>query len=546
MIVPVCLCKVMVGDLVNIFHFFLLICLPSELVHIYMVAVKSNQGLLKHHNVQNKEDVADLYQSSLQKNTVRGSNIDMIVTTTPKDFHCFHLDVEPSTWHICYPDRISNESQHADDVLRNDHKLGHKQMRSPEGDSYQWLEDVPSQLEDCDLLGANPTVWKNRRTECMFHGHAYSGNFGMLEDVRTKGLLSDDQDSEIIGPEIELQEPCFGVLNRPNRIMIDFVQNQTNVKTNTSGCDGFYVEFDKSNEDCLHNEVTETIADISRPEMSHFSGGPYHEDCSTSRGFCSVMKKCSTREKLGTAARYVEGLEANTIAQMNFPDIQAVWESDYMDGSSIEDSFLHFPHPYLLADTPRNRSHARTDLELHGISNNSSDYWNCENIDSDFRFSLDRFNSDSSIICEGTKRFNNFDNETQPPNYFNHKDFSVGQFISEDGQKPRKSKIDARLSYNIPPEKSVTGCHLGVPSSQMANDNMLIEDLPNQHNFGCRWRSRLSKGRSRSHSAPPFYRGKRKFPRLNEPLTRLTAEGDKDIFIKDPEGSSSHSLCHPF
>ena len=99
--------------------------------------------------------------------------------------------------------------------------------------------------------------------EGIFHGHAYSRNFGKFDDVQTKGLSADDQESEIMGPEIDLQEPCFGVVNRPNSITCDFMQNETNIKSNMSCCDGFYNDFDKLNEDHLLTEVTETIADIS-------------------------------------------------------------------------------------------------------------------------------------------------------------------------------------------------------------------------------------------------------------------------------------------
>ncbi|KAG8057679.1 hypothetical protein GUJ93_ZPchr0002g25748 [Zizania palustris] len=102
-------------------------------------------------------------------------------------------------------------------------------------------------------------------------------------------------------------------------------------------------------------------------------------------------------------------------------------------------------------------------------------------------------------------------------------------------QIPWKSNNDARLSYDISPEKSSTGCHLNIPSTQMADGGKLIEDILNQHSFGCSQRSKLSKGRYRSHSAPPFYRGKIKFSRLNESMTRLTADGGKDITVNNSE-----------
>jgi DNA mismatch repair protein MLH3 len=97
------------------------------------------------------------------------------------------------------------------------------------------------------------------------------------------------------------------------------------------------------------------------------------------------------------------------------------------------------------------------------------------------------------------------------------------------------------LSYNISPEKSTTGCQLKVSSSNMANNSVLTEDLPNQnqHDFGFGRRSRLTKGRSRSCSAPPFYKGKRKFPGLNQPRTKLAAEDDRDIPVKESAGFSA-------
>uniref|UniRef100_A0A453LKQ5 Uncharacterized protein n=1 Tax=Aegilops tauschii subsp. strangulata TaxID=200361 RepID=A0A453LKQ5_AEGTS len=430
--------------------------------------------------------------------------------------------MKPSPWHVCYPDRISDASEHSDNVARND--LTHFSERV----SYQWLEDGSSELEDCGLSGANPTVWKKRRMEGIFHGHAYSCEVGNFEDVQTEGLSAYNQESEIMGPEIDLQEPRFGVVNRPNRITCDFMHNETNINANMSGCDGLYTEFDRFDDDCLLNEVTKTMGDISCPEMPHFSDGFYHEGCSTP----IILKRCSTRKQLGTAAGYVDDLETNAIAQMNFPDIHAVWESDAMDMSSIKDNHLHLSHPFLLPDTPSSQSHARTGLELQGRSSKSFASWNCENMDSDFRSTWDRFNSNSSRICEGSKHFNNLDDEPQSPNYFNH----VDQFVSEDDEIPWKSKISAPLSHIISPEKSTNGCQSNGSSSHLANNSVLIKDLPNQDNFGCDRRSRFSKGRSRSCSAPPFYKGKRKFPGLNQPRTKLTADGDKDIPIKDSEG----------
>ncbi|CAM0953083.1 unnamed protein product [Alopecurus aequalis] len=485
--------------------------------------VKSNKGLLKHQHVQTKEDGADLQQRILPKSAVRESNVGTgaAAAAKPKDSPCFSFDLKPSSWHLFSPDRISDASEHTDNVARNN------RIPFPERVSYQWLKDDFSELEDKDLSGA--TVWKKRRMEDVFHGHAYSRNFGKFDDVQTKGLSADDQESEIMGPEIDLQEPCFGVVNRSNSITCDFMQNETNIKSNMSCCDGFYNDFDNLKEDHLLNEVTETITDISFPEMSPFSDGFYREDRNTS----SILKRCSTRKKLGCAAGYVEGLETNAIAQMNFPDTHAVWKSDDMDRSFIKDECLNFSDPYLLADTPRRH----TGLDFQGLSKSFA-YGNCENVDSGFRFTLDRFNSESPRICERPKKLNNFDDETQSPNYFSRVDCSVDQFVSGDDGIAWKSKTDAKFSYNISPEKCTTGCQLNLPSSNMANNSVLTEDLLNQHNFGFGRRSRLTKGRSRSCSAPPFYKGKRKFPGLNQHQTKLAAEDDRDIPIKDSEDTA--------
>ncbi|XP_047049476.1 DNA mismatch repair protein MLH3-like [Lolium rigidum] len=506
--------------------------------------VKSNKGLLKHQHVQNKEDDADLQQRILQKSAVRESNVGTGAAAAPRDSQCFSFDLKPSAWHLFSPDRISGASEHADSIARND------RIHFPERASYQWFDNGSCELEDSDHSGANPTVWKKRRMEGIFHGHAYSCNFGKFDDVQTKGLSADDQESEIMGLDIDLQEPCFGGVNRPNSITCDFMQNETNIKSNMSSCDGFYDDFDELNEDHLLNEVTETIADISCPEMSHFSDGFYHEDRNTS----SILKRCSTRKKLGTIAGYVEGLETNVIPQMNFPDTHPVWESDDMDRSSIKDDYLNFSDPYMLADTPRGHSHARTGLESQGRSISFA-YGNFENVDSDFRFTLDRFNSESPRICEGPKKLdrfnsespricegpkklNNFNDQTQSPNYFSSVDRFVDQFVSKDDELAWKSKTDATLSYNISPERSTTGCQLKVSSSNMANNSVLAEDLLNQHDFGFGRRSRLTKVRSRSCSAPPFYKGKRKFPGLNQPQFKLAAEDDRDIPMKESEDTA--------
>ncbi|XP_052167648.1 DNA mismatch repair protein MLH3 isoform X1 [Oryza glaberrima] len=466
--------------------------------------VKSSQELLRRHGVQKKEDVAELYQTALQKNTVRDMNFDTAAPAEPKDNY-LSLDMEPSTWRACY-DQISDAS-HTDDVARNGRKFGHKQICSLQSYSYQWLEDGSSLLEDSDLSSANPTICKMQKTEDIFHGHAYSGKFGLLQDAEIE-----------IGPEIKLQEYCFESPNKPNRMTCDFVQKQTNIQAHISGRDGFYVDFDKLNEDCLLNEISKTITDVSCPQMPHFNDGLCPEDVGSSKSSCSVRKKSSKRQN-----------SANAIAQMKFHDMQAVCESDYMDRSFIKDTCgLHFFHPFSLADTPRSHSRARIDLELHGRSNESIKSWNCENIGTDFGFTSDRFNIDSSMIFEGSKHLNNFGNGTQSPSYFNHEYCSVGQFASKQDRIPLKSKHDARMSYDISPEKSSTGCHLNVSFSQVAKSSKLTEDQ-----YGCSQRPRLSRGRYRSRSAPPFYRGKRKFPRLNEPLTKLTTEGGKYTTVND-------------
>lgn len=466
--------------------------------------VKSSQELLRRHGVQKKEDVAELYQTALQKNTVRDMNFDTAAPAEPKDNY-LSLDMEPSTWRACY-DQISDAS-HTDDVARNGRKFGHKQICSLQSYSYQWLEDGSSLLEDSDLSSANPTICKMQKTEDIFHGHAYSGKFGLLQDAEIE-----------IGPEIKLQEYCFESPNKLNRMTCDFVQKQTNIEAHISGRDGFYVDFDKLNEDCLLNEISKTITDVSCPQMPHFNDGLCPEDVGSSKSSCSVRKKSSKRQN-----------SANAIAQMKFHDMQAVCESDYMDRSFIKDTCgLHFFHPFSLADTPRSHSRARIDLELHGRSNESINSWNRENIGTDFGFTSDRFNIDSSMIFEGSKHLNNFGNGTQSPSYFNHEYCSVGQFASKQDRIPLKSKHDARMSYDISPEKSSTGCHLNVSFSQVAKSSKLTEDQ-----YGCSQRPRLSRGRYRSRSAPPFYRGKRKFPRLNEPLTKLTTEGGKYTTVND-------------
>ncbi|CAN6211363.1 unnamed protein product [Urochloa humidicola] len=498
--------------------------------------VKLNKGLLSH-NVQNNEEYAD-FQNANQKNAVRDTNKDdMSATGAPKDSHCFSFDMEPTIQHISFSGRITNSPWLSDNIASIDYKLGYKGMHSPKRFNYRWFEDGPSQLND-DLSSVNPTGRKRQRTEGIFHECAHSGNFEMLEDVPSEGFLAHKQESELIDSEFEIQEPCFGSLNSPNKMISELVQNQTNIKAHTSGWDGLYVEFDKLNGDCLLSEATDTIAGISYPEKLQFSDGFCHDD-GTSRGICRVLRKCSTNKKLEIAAGCIEGLEADTFSQINFPDIHAAWNSDLMDRSSIEDTFHHFPRLSSLADTPC--SHARTGLILHNKSDKSFGSWNCENIDSDVRIALDRFSNVSSIICEGTKHLDNFENEMQPLNYFNNDCGSTNPFGSKDDMKMMKPKFDTRFSADIAPERSDNSCHLNVLSSKkMANGCTLTQDLLNKHNRGVDQRSRLSKGsRSRSHSAPPFYRGKQKFSRLNEALSKLTTDVDKGICINNPEADNA-------
>ncbi|CAN6175249.1 unnamed protein product [Urochloa humidicola] len=503
--------------------------------------VKLNKGLLNHHNVQNNEEYAD-FQNTNQKNAVRDTNSDdMSATGAPKDTHCFSFDMEPTTHHISFSGKITNSPWLSDNVASIDYKLGYKGMHSPKRFNYRWLEDGPSQLND-DLSSVNPTVWKRQRKEGTFHECAHSGNFGMLEDVPSEGFVAHKQESELIGSQFEIQESCFGSLNSPKKLTSELVQNQTNIKAHTSGWDGLYIEFDKLNGDCLLSEAPDTIAGISYPEKLQFSDGFCHDDGNTSRGFCRVLRNCSTNKKLETAAGCIEGLEADTFSQINFTDIHAAWNSDLMDMSSIEDTFHrhihHFPRLSSLADTPC--SHARTSLILHKKSDKSFGSWNCENIDSNVRIALDRFSNVSSIICEGTKHLDNFENEMQPLNYFNNDCGPTDPFGSEDDMKMSKPKFDTRFSADIAPERSDNGCHLNTPSSKMANDSTFTEDLLNKHNLGVDQRSRLSKGsRSRSHSAPPFYRGKQKFSRLNEALSKLTTNVDKGSCINNPEDDAS-------
>lgn len=245
------------------------------------------------------------------------------------------------------------------------------------------------------------------------------------------------------------------------------------------------------------------------------------------------MRKSSTSKKLGTAAGCVEGLEADAINQMNFPDIHALWNSDLIDRSSFKDTLNHFSHPSLLADTPC--SHPRTLHTLNRTSDKCFRSWNYENIDNNVRFS-----NDSSIIFEGTKIFDYINNEIQPLNYFNDKCGSTDQLGSEEDLITWKSKFDMRLSVNISPETAGdNGCHLNVPSLNMANGNLFTQDLLNQHNSGLNQRPKTSKcSRFRSHSAPPFYRGRLKFSRLNVPLSKPSTYSDKDICVNNPEGTS--------
>lgn len=498
--------------------------------------MKLNNGLLKDHNVQNVKEYAD-FESTKQKNAVRDTNSDMSCTRATRNSRCFSFVMEPSIQNVCFSGRITNSCHPNDNVASIDYKFRYKQIHSPESGSYKWLDDGPSQLDD-DISSVNPTCWKKQRTEGIFHEYAYSGNLGMLEDVPTEGFFAHKQESELIGPEVEIPESCFRALNRPNRMMSDFLQNKTNLKAQTSGWDGLYDKFDKLNGDCLLNEATETITDISYPEMLQFSNGFYHDDGNTSRGSCRVLREFSGTKKLGTAAGCVEGLEADAINQMNFPDIHALWNSDLIDRPPMKDTLNHFPHPSLLADTPC--SHPRTLHTVYRKSDKCFSSWNCENVDSNVRFDLDRSNIDSSIIFEGTKHFDNFDSEIQTLNYFNNKCGSTDQLGSEEDPITWKSKFDMRLSVNISPGRSDNVRRSNVPSSNMANGSLLTQDPLNQHKSGLNQRSRTSKGsRFRSHSAPPFYRGKLKFSRLNVPLSKPSTDNDKDIcIINNPEGTS--------
>ena len=355
-------------------------------------------------------------------------------------------------------------------------------MHYPENDSYKWLDDGPSQLND-DISSVNPTCWKRQRTEGIFNEYAYSDNLVMLEDVLTEGYFAHEQEIELIGPEVETPESCFRALNKPNGMTSNFVQNKTNLKAQTSGWDVLYDKFEKLNGDCL------------------LDNGFYHDGGSTSRGTCRVLRKSSTSKKLGTAAGCVEGLEVDAIDQMNFPDIHALWNSDLIDRSSLKDTLNHFSHPSLLADTPC--SHPRTLHILNRTSDKCFCSWNYENIDINVRFS-----NDSSIIFEGTKFFDNINNEIQPLNYFNDNCGSTDQLGSKEDLITWKSKFDVRLSVNISPKTAGdNGCHLNVPSLNMANGNLFTQDLLNQHNSGLNQRPRTSKcSRFRSHSAPPFYK----------------------------------------
>ncbi|PWZ38448.1 hypothetical protein Zm00014a_038171 [Zea mays] len=422
--------------------------------------------------------------------------------------------MEPSIQNVCFSGRITNSCRPDDNVASIDYKLGYKQMHYPENGSYKWLDDGPSHLND-DISSVNPTCWKRQRTEGIFHEYAYSGNLVMLEDVPTEGYFAHEQETELIGPEVEIPESCFRALNKPNGMTPDFVQNKTNLKAQTSGWDGLYDKFEKLNGDCL------------------LDNGFYHDGGSTSKGTCRVLRKSSTSKKLGTAAGCVEGLEADAINQMNFPDIHALWNSDLIDRSSFKDTLNHFSHPSLLADTPC--SHPRTLHTLNRTSDKCFRSWNYENIDSNVRFS-----NDSSIIFEGTKNFDNFNNEIQSLNYFNDKCGSTDQLGFEEDLTTWKSKFDMRLSVNISPETAGdNGCHLNVPSLNIANDNLFTQDLLNQHNSGLNQRLRTSKcSRFRSHSAPPFYRGKLKFSRLNVPLSKPSTDSDKDICVNNPEDNA--------
>jgi DNA mismatch repair protein MLH3 len=494
-----------------------------------LVAVRLDRGIVMHHGVQKKEDCAT-FQSAQLKNAVRDTNFDMGATEALKDSDCFSFNTEPSLRHDSFFGGITDAFQLNNNVASIDYKLGHRQMHSPKSGSYQWLEDGTSHLED-DVSSA---TWKMQRAEGIFQEYACSGNFGMLEDVPTEGFLAREQVSELIGPEIEIQEPCFWAPYRPNRMTCDYVQNQTSMFTHTSDRDGFYGKFDKLIKNCLINEKTD--------EITQFSDGFYHDYGTTSRDFCGVLRKCSANTKLEAAHPSVEGLEADTINQMSFPDIHPVWSSDFMDRSSIKDTFHNFSHSFPLLGTPF--SQARTGLKYHRRSNKSFGFSNCENINSQFGFTLDRFDNGSSIICEGNKHLDNSEYETQLFNYSNNDCCSSEQFGSEDDLTSWKSKFGARLSDDISRVKSANGCHLSVRSPKISNGCTRVQDLLYQHNSRCNQRSRLSKdSRSRSHSAPPFYRGKQKFTRLNELLRKSTKDGDKDICSNNQEGTSYNFCC---
>jgi hypothetical protein len=92
-------------------------------------------------------------------------------------------------------------------------------------------------------------------------------NLVMLEDVPTEGYFAHEQETELIGPEVEIPESCFRALNKPNGMTSDFVKNKTNLKAQTSCCAHYMtslksqmgIAYSISQMECSHPRTLHTL-----------------------------------------------------------------------------------------------------------------------------------------------------------------------------------------------------------------------------------------------------------------------------------------------
>ncbi|XP_020091760.1 DNA mismatch repair protein MLH3 isoform X3 [Ananas comosus] len=367
------------------------------------------------------------------------------------------------------------------------------QMACADSSSHQWLADSSFLLENHIPSNLTPKVIEKFEKANFMQKNITQSNFRSLNEELYQSLQTDTPQFKAGMQKDRFPRPCLSMKG-----------------TGTAADSGLGIKFDKLREDFILHDSFDAIEADYQPRTSSLENSIHKEYVDTSSNWSSIFRKCQKARGLdGSSSSCDHYLFAKSDLQNTAPARRLGCRY----GSSDRD--------WLVVDSPCSlnaRSHevifdsVRTSSEWDKRSRSVGSPCNgrMEGITDIYRSTWNKIVEDSPVSYRKQELDHN---SLFSPGREMHYDFSLEDKALEGGYASGKSSEEMGLStsgsLDLFPESEI---------SRTQDHDMLGEFFSNKLQ-NCR-PSRSHMVRSRSHSAPPFHRGKCKFSIINDCLTR--------------------------